>query len=300
MDPTEIRLLSAPIILGIHLNWGLEGILLVQTYIYNARYTSDPLRFKVLVYGVFVYETVQACLLVGDIFHYWVYNYGDPDVLVMLSNMWFSIFVMGGIMAAVVQSFYAWRIWKIEQHLLMTVPIVIISFAQLALAITSGVKTKLLQSVVLEHRIAAFIEAWLACALLANFIVSITMTVHLLKSGRTTGSTPISRALAFLVESGALLAIFTLAELVLYIVELETNMHLLFALVSSKIYANSLLMSFNNRALPGMNTKGFFSPFHTSNTRLGTASTGTQMIFAQAQGTAALGIRSMSVKETFD
>ncbi|KAH9928889.1 uncharacterized protein B0H18DRAFT_1155479 [Fomitopsis serialis] len=117
-------------ILGIHMNWGLEGILLVQVYIYSARFSSDPLRIKCLVYGVFIYETVQACLLVADVFHYWVWNYGDPAVLATLSNMWFSVLIMGGILATLVQCFYAWRIWNTVKHVFISVPIITVRSRQ--------------------------------------------------------------------------------------------------------------------------------------------------------------------------
>ncbi|KAH9922711.1 uncharacterized protein B0H18DRAFT_1016557 [Fomitopsis serialis] len=61
------------------------------------------------------------------------------------------------------------------------------------------------------------------------------MIVHFVKNNRHAGSSPVSRMLTFIVESGALLAIFTLVELILFIVEPQTNLHLL-------LYVNSDLM----------------------------------------------------------
>ncbi len=64
-----------------------------------------------LVYGIFVYEWVQTGLLTVDLFDVFVYDYGSLASLLSYHNAWLTVVIMSGIMAAVVQTAFAARIW---------------------------------------------------------------------------------------------------------------------------------------------------------------------------------------------
>ena len=79
------------------------------------------------VYGVLVFEWVQTGLLTAASFNNYVYNYGNVDKLVSISNSWFSVSVMSATIALVVQLFYAWRIQRLSGSRVLSGMIVFVS-----------------------------------------------------------------------------------------------------------------------------------------------------------------------------
>ncbi|KZT65564.1 hypothetical protein DAEQUDRAFT_676541 [Daedalea quercina L-15889] len=106
--------------LGILMNWGLAGVLTNQTYMYHIYYPNDRLALQFTVYGTLIFEWVQTGLLTAASFNNYVYNYGDLDKLVAISNSWFSVSVMSATIALVVQIFYAWRILRLSSSRLLS------------------------------------------------------------------------------------------------------------------------------------------------------------------------------------
>lgn len=71
------------------------------------------------VYGQLVFEWVQTGLMTAASFNNYVYNYGNVDKLVSISNSWFSVSIMSATEALVVQLFYARRIQRLSgSHIL--------------------------------------------------------------------------------------------------------------------------------------------------------------------------------------
>ncbi|PCH35666.1 hypothetical protein WOLCODRAFT_80737, partial [Wolfiporia cocos MD-104 SS10] len=100
--------------LGVCFNWALHGILNLQVYLYYDRYPEDGLVFKGLVCGILIIEWVQTGLLTAAGMVVYVYEYGNLLALIEFHNAWFSVDVMCGIISATVQSFFAWRIYKLS------------------------------------------------------------------------------------------------------------------------------------------------------------------------------------------
>ncbi|KAH9837894.1 uncharacterized protein C8Q71DRAFT_567574 [Rhodofomes roseus] len=98
------------------MNWMLQGVLTVQVYFYYLQFPQDPLRLKVLVYGLFISEWVQWGLVTEDAFITFVSNASSGIVeYYTVVNEWFSLPIMCAIVSVVVQCFFAWRIWGLSR-----------------------------------------------------------------------------------------------------------------------------------------------------------------------------------------
>jgi hypothetical protein len=66
------------------------------------------------VHFIFFVEVVQTIFTVADGFHWFVFGYGDMQKLneFFLSN--FDTPIMSAVIALVVQSVYAWRVWHLS------------------------------------------------------------------------------------------------------------------------------------------------------------------------------------------
>ncbi len=67
------------------------------------------------MYIIFAVEWLQTILITDDAFDKYALHYGDVDNLVKLRLAWFSVPVLGGIVSAAVQLYYARRIWLLSK-----------------------------------------------------------------------------------------------------------------------------------------------------------------------------------------
>ncbi|KAF8470498.1 hypothetical protein DFH94DRAFT_637689, partial [Russula ochroleuca] len=103
---------------GSLVNWMLYGILCVQTHVYSYNFPDDRRILKVLVYFVFVLETVQTALTGADLYYWFAAGFDDIDRLRNHNN--FSAIdspTMDAPISLIVQGFYCYRIWTLNKRL---------------------------------------------------------------------------------------------------------------------------------------------------------------------------------------
>ncbi|KAH9922716.1 uncharacterized protein B0H18DRAFT_1016612 [Fomitopsis serialis] len=248
---TSVNLLSGPELVGSLLNYGLQGVLIAQVYIYHVCFPNDPLSLKAFVYGICIFELVQTALCSVDSFHVYVWGYGDQvDNLLSFYNGWFTICVMAGLVSAAVQSFFAWRILMMSRYRWLCAFIVTISLTQMSAAIVSGVKMKALTTDEDEAVIIPYIDTWLAGSALTDSVIAISMTLLLTraKTGIRRSDAIIDRLIALGIETGTFTAVVAILDLLFFTIKPRTYLHSTPVLVLSKLYSNTLLINFNNRA----------------------------------------------------
>ncbi|KAJ6546879.1 hypothetical protein B0H19DRAFT_953308, partial [Mycena capillaripes] len=104
-------------LVGTLLNWGLQGALFVQVYIYFLAFPKDKLFHKLVVVFIVVAEILQTLGDTKDAIRIFGDGYGNPDVLELVGWAWFSTPVAGSTIACVGQLFFAWRIFVLGNKL---------------------------------------------------------------------------------------------------------------------------------------------------------------------------------------
>ncbi|KAJ7118965.1 hypothetical protein C8R44DRAFT_789757 [Mycena epipterygia] len=249
----SVAQLTLPMFIGTVLNWVLFGTLGVQIYIYFSAFPDDRNLAKLLVVAVFVLELVESVGNVRDMIHIFGTGWGDMAALDDVGWAWFSVPVMGSIIACVGQLFFAWRIHIISHNAYVPALIVIVSVVQLAAGIWTGVeicmakKFSLLQSNNLVPTVT-----WLAATSLCDLIIVFSTVFYLVKSRRPEfqlrTNLVISRIIMITVETGVLCAVFAIVDLYLFATYKGTNYHLALCIELSKLYSNSILLVLNSRA----------------------------------------------------
>lgn len=79
------------------------------------------------MYIIFAVEWAQTILIMDDAFDKYALKFGDVSNLVDLRLAWFSVPVLGGIVSAAVQLFYARRIWLLSKSALLSGVVVVVS-----------------------------------------------------------------------------------------------------------------------------------------------------------------------------
>jgi len=247
--------LTLPMFIGTILNWLLFGTLLVQVYIYFIAFPQDRTWWKAGIVVVLVLEFVETLSNARDMVRTFGSGWGDMEVLDDVGWAWFSVPVMGSIIALVGQMFFAYRIYLISQSVYVPLLVLILSVVQLGAGIWTGVdiciarKFSLLQS----HNVVAT-AFWLAGTSLCDLVIVFSTVYYITKSWgpefRSINS-DISRIIMLTVETGALCALFAIVDLYLFVSHKGTNYHLALCIELSKIYSNSILLIFNSRAHVG-------------------------------------------------
>ncbi|KAI0258748.1 hypothetical protein BC834DRAFT_974856 [Gloeopeniophorella convolvens] len=97
--PSNIAEITAPLLLGIIWNWTLYGALVVQLYVYSYNFPDDRRFIKVLVYSVFILETVQTALTGADAYYWFISGFGNLSAYAVGA-------LIGGIRTAIVGQFF--------------------------------------------------------------------------------------------------------------------------------------------------------------------------------------------------
>lgn len=257
MSAVTVAQLSLPMFLGTILNWALFGTLLVQVYIYFSVFPKDRRWWKLLVIAIVFLEVVETFASLRDMVKIFGAGFGSMDALDNVGWAWFSVPVMGSIIAGVCQTFYGWRIYVIGHNPFVFALVVLISTVQLGAGIWTGVniciakKFSLLQS----HNLIPT-ATWLAATSAADLIIVFATVFYLVRSrdpeftsART--NSLVSRLIMMTAETGVLCAVFALIDLYLFATYKGTNYHLALCIELSKIYSNSILLIFNSRAHMG-------------------------------------------------
>ncbi|KAJ7636494.1 hypothetical protein FB45DRAFT_1055880 [Roridomyces roridus] len=121
--PPSVAELTAPQLLGMMINSGLTGSLIVQVFHYYCAFPNDRVIAKTTVYTVFILELLDTALMGHSSYSIFGSGYGDFAGVPPLSSSWTSWApgtVLTALIAAIVQIFYATRLYtdseKVMDH----------------------------------------------------------------------------------------------------------------------------------------------------------------------------------------
>jgi len=250
--PPNIAAIAAPQLIGSLLNYCLYGVLCVQVYIYRISFPDDKREIKALVYSVFLFETVNTCLNAADIYYWFASGYGNVLRFQDPHYSWFYTPVMDSIMSLIVQLFFCYRIWIIKKSSLWwCILIAAVSVTQAIGGIIGGVKAHLQTDVAKRSQQTAEVYLWLVGDAVADIMIAVTMTIALLRARgelhRQTNDI-VGRIVRLTVETNTLSALIAIISMILFAGVPNTTYFIATTLFLGKIYANTLLVTFNNRA----------------------------------------------------
>ncbi|KAH9945912.1 uncharacterized protein BXZ73DRAFT_95432 [Epithele typhae] len=248
--PDDIALLSGPPLLGHLFNYGLFGILSAQVVHYHLSFSSDPFRLKAFIYGLYLVEWVQVILITHDAFQVYGAGWGNFAALNSPQWLWFDIPVMTALVSATVQCFFAWRIYALSGSRIISVFVVLVALMQAGGGVATGIQVGPLlnNNALIQQTAETGLIIWLGGSAACDIIIACSMSFLLLRQRRGLASDKLlSRIITLSVETGIVTASFATLDLTLCMVFKHNNLHMLPAFMLSKLYTNSLMLTFNNR-----------------------------------------------------
>ncbi|TFL00177.1 hypothetical protein BDV98DRAFT_121526 [Pterulicium gracile] len=243
--PDNIANLTASPLIGALLNWGLFGVLSVQVYIYHLTFSDDRRISKVLVYGVYLIEVVQTVMSAVDIYHWFGPGYGNMNALMDTFTTPFNTPFLCGVVAVIVQFFFAYRIWTIQQQqrgiIFVVGGILITALVQLAGALMTAYEAFHLGRYDRFHESSMFTIAyymWLLGDTISDLLIAGAM-LWILYSNRKNDihfgtSKMLAKLVKLVVETNSLTASMALLSFILYLTLPDTSLFILtYVVVSS-------------------------------------------------------------------
>ncbi|KAJ7132987.1 hypothetical protein C8R46DRAFT_1235531 [Mycena filopes] len=238
------------------LNWMLMGTLLMQVYAYYRRFRDDTLGIRILVYGVLCLDLAQTIMLT---FHGWwalVASWGQQDRLQHLPWTASIVPFMCGLVSAIVQIFYARRIWVLSPNRtthVLAIVIVLTAIAQGIGAMAGGMVAATSRD--FSHKTIVEMKdqfiLWLAGSLAADALITGCMAYMLSKAKARTSwrnsETLLSGLITRTLETGALTMVGAAVELALFVQFPDKTFHYVPGYTLGKLYSNSLMLNLNMR-----------------------------------------------------
>ncbi|KAH9984747.1 hypothetical protein BJV77DRAFT_1071864 [Russula vinacea] len=278
--PSNLQELAAPQLLGALWNWFLYGALVVQFYVYSYNFSQDNRYIKLLVYGIFLLETVQTVLSGADLYYWFAAGFGNVDHLTSPFLTFLDVPIMGAVVSLSVQFFFVYRISVLSEKRSRWLRIIIClvsitgALAAFAVGFFSYVLDGFMEGIALE----IFETTWIAANTVSDLLITSAMLYYLRRIWATNGNLS-NHVLVSIVKLMVETNLVTSKHLRQLIVEASTELRCHDALPSSharsasvsivsllmialfpeknwyvcptyvlgKLYSNTLLVSLNNR-----------------------------------------------------
>ncbi|KAK0189830.1 hypothetical protein F5146DRAFT_641876 [Armillaria mellea] len=234
--------------------YGLYGVLLVQLYIYHITFRNDTFGFKIFVWSLFLLETVFTIFTTIAAWHTFGAGWGDPDALTIVDVAWEPLPALNGFIAAMVQSFYVYRIWTLTKNVWLALVVEAVALVQCTLAFYYGIAISLRGRHISELSASTpSISAWLSGSAACDVLITASL-VTILYSSKSKAVFPhttslVTRLIRYTVETALLTSVVAVCELILWLTNGQYNFHFIGFLVLGKLYSNTLLAALNSRGL---------------------------------------------------
>ncbi|KAJ7132547.1 hypothetical protein C8R44DRAFT_774171 [Mycena epipterygia] len=223
--------------MGNTFNWMLTGILVVQVHGYWRNFPQDTTTTKSLVYSVFVLDLTQTAFGAHETWWFVVQNWGNIPSL--QEGPWTSVLspILCGLISAIVQIFYAFRIATFGSNAILRLLATLIVLLSLAQSVAAIVASSLF---------------WLAGSFATDIIIAASMTwmlytnrFHIRNARR---NSMFNRLVMASIQTGMLTVICAGVSLALFDKYTEKNYYFAFTYILGKLYSNSFMATLNARA----------------------------------------------------
>ncbi|CAL1699101.1 unnamed protein product [Somion occarium] len=264
MDPSTTPPFSAArlmggMVVGISVSFILYGVTCVQVYSYVTRAQKDPHWMKVLVWAVWILDTVHSVVVLRQLYFYTVISFGDYTGISFVDwSVPAALFTQNALLM-LVESFYIHRIWMLSyKSWLLTSGLAILLILRLGFSLTTAVFATLgptWTSFQNERTPEICIVTGDSLSSIVDGLIAICMIYFLWKSQaglqrmNTRLDNIIHWVMAYSVNTGAIVMIASTAISITYRVLKGSLVFTGIVVIATKLYSNSLLGVLNAKHL---------------------------------------------------
>ncbi|KAJ7599314.1 hypothetical protein C8J56DRAFT_1093936 [Mycena floridula] len=262
----NVPLFTGPLVLGYMWGYCLYGMLIVQVYLYTQIFPKDRIGFKILIWSMFILESVFTLFTTIAAWNAYGPGWGDVNTLIIIDWSWSALPALNGLLAAMAQGFYIWRIQKLTKSFWIPIFISCVMLMQLVMAFYYGIVI-CIQGYGIDtvFSLTPEISVWLGGSAACDILITISL-VYILSQKKetsrfqqTTGI--INKLIRFSIETGAVTSVIALVEAIVFVTSgHKSNIYFVFFLILGELYSNMLMATLNWRVTlaSSATTQSFF------------------------------------------
>ncbi|KAI0629570.1 hypothetical protein C8Q77DRAFT_294538 [Trametes polyzona] len=248
--PVDFMPMIAPLFFANSLNWLALGCLFVQLYYYNQHFRSDQLKMRIIVYSLLVLELVQTATTTHQAWYYGVESWNNPAALLTFPWSAPTVPIMAGVIAAVAQLFYAWRIWALAPNWFFKAMAILITLIALLQCFTAVVASAIFAAFLTPLKLLALhpeFELWVASSFVCDVLIAACMLWILWTAKNQSmwarSNNIISRLIGITVGTGLAIALCGALTLALFATTVGASFQYLPAYVSPAILTLKMILT---------------------------------------------------------
>jgi len=247
MGPAEIA--HGPMFIGFVFNAILYGIMITQCYLYSVTSKSDRLWIKLFVAILLIADTLNTVFNAMYLYDAVIIHFNDPKYLETANWVFATSPALTAIIAAMVQTFFAWRVKALTSNMWFVTAIMFFTLVGLFCGLGAAIGVGIVRNFIDIIKVRVVGIPWLVANSVGDVLITSILVWHLagLKSGIAATDNTINRIIRVTVETGMCTSICAVVDLITFLV-IPTGIHLIFNSALSKLYTNSLMSSLNSRA----------------------------------------------------
>ncbi|TFK81603.1 hypothetical protein K466DRAFT_604365 [Polyporus arcularius HHB13444] len=253
--PRSTILEIGPIFIGALLSWMLLGISVVQLYIYHVSFARDHRFIQTSVYTIFLLDVFQSIVAANEGWQVLIAGWRRTVNIAYPGWTFIALPIVSSLVSLWVQTFYAWRIWQLGKWKVVPGLVIITALIQAGAAFAISISYAISRTLasLQEKSSHTKVIIWLGGGAFTDLVIMFSMLYLLYSAKQRTqpngrSQLIIHRLIRLTVETGFACALSAILQLCLYFGLPETNLHLVIALILSKVYSNTLMTSLNSRA----------------------------------------------------
>ncbi|KAN0073598.1 hypothetical protein V8E55_012205 [Tylopilus felleus] len=231
------------LLVGIFLNTYLYGLVTYQFAVYYRTKFNDRPTTRYMVFFLFILDTFHSASVIYMAWNYAVTNYNNPAALGL--TVWpYSFTPLATALAALVTQVYlGFRIWRLTNSKFLYRVAILLAIPSFILGLMCSVEAWAIRFLSELPRLTPLVIAWLSMQVVVDTFITTTLVIVFSRSrtGFKKTDTILNRFIRAAVQTGLFVGIFSLGDLITFIVLPNTNLYGMFAIPIGRIYSNTLL-----------------------------------------------------------
>ncbi|KAM5544796.1 hypothetical protein V8D89_001694 [Ganoderma adspersum] len=240
------------VLIGTFVGLTLYGLVVHQTYRYFRLYPRDSGWIKALVVSTLLFETFHILLSTHTCYYYLVTNFGDANAV--QSTVW-SLGLLSATTGFIVmpsQGFFAGRIFRLggSRYRVLVLFACVLIVAELGFFCAATAETIIFKPFSEFRHLTWLISAGAGAAFVADGLLTgvLVNLLHTQRTGVKRMDQVVDTLILYGVNTGLLTGVVTLGSLLFSLICPYNLIYAGFAIVATKMYANSLLAALNTRS----------------------------------------------------
>ncbi|KAJ7659094.1 hypothetical protein DFH06DRAFT_1089891 [Mycena polygramma] len=248
----EVDTTFGAFLIGTLVSYALFGVVTVQVYIYYDRFPQDSRTMKAMVAALWCGELAHTVSIASALYTMIITNFGHPEHLIVLPTSLPVAAFVGSLVAFGVQSFFAFRIYRLSRSLWIPCLCWALSLFRLVpsnvILFAFGVTDPAAEII---SRWGSLFDALWAASAVNDIIIAVSLVYslyHHRSSASERTAAIVDKLIAWTIETGLVTSVASIVLMSVFITMPTNFVWLSIFVIIPRLFSNSFLASLNSRA----------------------------------------------------